>query len=115
MGSKRIEFLRGTLDMLILTTLSRDELHGYAIADRIKLISKEVLEIDEGSLYPALQRMLARGWIKARWGASENNRRARYYRLTSKGRRQLADEVSAFERLAGAIFRVVKTRQGELS
>jgi PadR family transcriptional regulator, regulatory protein PadR len=109
MGSKRIEFLRGTLDMLILTTLSQDELHGYAIADRIKLVSKEVLEIDEGSLYPALQRMLSRGWIKARWGTSENNRRARYYKLTPKGRRQLDDEVSSFERLASAIFRVVRT------
>src|SRR5262245_29440163 len=115
MGKKRIEFLRGTLDMLILTALSHEELHGYAVAERIKLVSKDVLEIDEGSLYPALQRMLARGWIRARWGTSENNRKARYYKLTPKGRRQLADEVSAFERLAGAIFRVVKTRQGELS
>src|SRR5688572_7945770 len=114
MGRKRIEFLRGTLDMLILTTLTRETLHGYAIGERIKLISRDVLEIDEGSLYPALQRMLARGWVTARWGTSENNRRARYYKLTVKGRRQLADEVSAFERIAGAIFRVVKTGQGEL-
>jgi PadR family transcriptional regulator, regulatory protein PadR len=109
MGSKRIEFLRGTLDMLILTTLQQEELHGYAIADKIKLVSRDVLEIDEGSLYPALQRMLGRGWIKARWGTSDNNRRARYYKLTAKGRRQLEDEVSAFERLAGAIFRVVRS------
>src|SRR5262245_1682995 len=109
MGSKRIEFLRGTLDMLILTTLTQDELHGYAIADRIKVVSKEVLEIDEGSLYPALQRMLARGWIKARWGASENNRRARYYRLTPKGRRQLEDEVASFERMTTAILTVVRS------
>ena len=109
MGSKRIEFLRGTLDMLILTTLQQDELHGYAIAERIKLVSRDVLEIDEGSLYPALQRMLSRNWIRARWGTSENNRRARYYKLTAKGRRQLEDEVSAFERLAGAIFRVVRS------
>jgi len=108
MGRKRIEFLRGTLDMLILTTLTQQELHGYAIAERIRLVSKDVLEIDEGSLYPALQRMLARGWIKARWGNSDNNRRARYYRLTPKGRRQLEDEVSSFERLASAIFRVVR-------
>jgi transcriptional regulator len=109
MGSKRIEFLRGTLDMLILTTLQQGELHGYAIAERIKLVSRDVLEIDEGSLYPALQRMLSRSWIRARWGTSENNRRARYYKLTAKGRRQLEDEVSAFERLAGAIFRVVRS------
>ena len=95
--------------MLILTTLNQGELHGYAIADRIKVVSRDILEIDEGSLYPALQRMLARGWIKARWGASENNRRARYYKLTPKGRRQLDDEVSSFERLAGAIFRVVRS------
>ena len=108
MGTKRIEFLRGTLDMLILTTLTQEELHGYAIAERIKLVSRDVLEIDEGSLYPALQRILARGWISARWGTSENNRRARYYKLTSKGRRQLEDEISSFERLAGAIFRVVR-------
>jgi len=106
--NKRIEFLRGTLDMLILTALSQEELHGYAVAQRIKVVSKDVLEIDEGSLYPALQRMLARGWIKARWGTSENNRRARYYKLTPKGRRQLQDEVSSFERLAAAIFRVVR-------
>src|SRR5437762_12073627 len=109
MGSKRIEFLRGTLDMLILTMLSQEELHGYAVAERIKLVSRDVLEIDEGSLYPALQRILARGWIKARWGTSENNRRARYYKLTPKGRRQLDDEVSSFERLASAIFRVVRS------
>jgi PadR family transcriptional regulator PadR len=114
MGSKRIEFLRGTLDMLILTTLNQDELHGYAVADRIKIVSKEVLEIDEGSLYPALQRMLARGWIRARWGTSENNRRARYYKLTPKGRRQLDDEVSSFERLADAIFRVVRSNPEKL-
>jgi PadR family transcriptional regulator len=107
MGKKRIEFLRGTLDMLIMTALSQEELHGYAIAQKIKLVSKDVLEIDEGSLYPALQRMLARGWIRARWGASENNRRACYYKLTAKGRRQLGEEVSSFERLANAIFRVV--------
>jgi transcriptional regulator len=109
MGRKRIEFLRGTLDMLILTTLTQQELHGYAIAERIRLVSKDVLAIDEGSLYPALQRMLARGWIKARWGSSENNRRARYYTLTPKGRRQLEDEVSSFDRLVAAIFRVVRT------
>ena len=114
MGSKRIEFLRGTLDMLILTTLNQEELHGYAIAERIKLISKDVLEIDEGSLYPALQRMLARGWIRARWGASENNRRARYYKLTAKGRRELENEVSSFERLANAIFRVVRSGQEKM-
>jgi len=109
MGKKRIEFLRGTLDMLILTALSHEELHGYAVAERIKLVSKDVLEIDEGSLYPALQRMLARGWIRARWGTSENNRKARYYKLTAEGRRQLQDEVSSFERLANAIFRVVRS------
>jgi len=99
----------GTLHLLILRTLARaEEMHGFEIAEAIERGSSDVFVVEEGSLYPALQRMLARGWIKARWGTSENNRRARYYKLTPKGRRQLQDEVSSFERLAAAIFRVVR-------
>ena len=99
----------GTLYMLILKTLSRGgELHGYEIANSIQEISGDVLQIEEGSLYPALQRMLLKGWVKAEWGATTENRRARYYRLTALGRKQLEIEVSQFERVFGAIKRVLK-------
>jgi PadR family transcriptional regulator, regulatory protein PadR len=98
----------GTLHMLILKTLRRGPLHGYAIAQRIHLISEDVLRVEEGSLYPALQRMLIKGWVRAEWGASENNRRARFYRLTPAGRRQLAEEISDFQRVMDAITRVIQ-------
>src|SRR3984893_19001409 len=94
----------GTLYLLILKTLARSgEMHGYEIANSIQRISDDVLQIEEGSLYPALQRMLIKGWVTAKWGATAENRRARYYQLTSSGRRQLAAEMSHFERVIGAI------------
>ena len=94
----------GTLEMLVLQTLSRErELHGFEIAEAILRRSNEVLQVEEGSLYPALQRMLVKGWILGEWSRTEENRRARYYRLTAAGRRQLADEVASYQRVAGAI------------
>ena len=98
----------GTLQMLILKTLQRGPLHGYAIAQRIHLISEDVLKVEEGSLYPALQRMLIKGWAVAEWRQSENNRRARYYTLTPDGRKQLSRELREFERVIAAIGRVIQ-------
>jgi PadR family transcriptional regulator PadR len=100
------DLLPGTLDLLILRTLVGGPLHGYAIADRLKIVSDNVLQVGESSLYPALQRLLLNGWVKGEWGASANNRRARYYTLTAKGRKRLAAERAEFERLIGAIQRV---------
>lgn len=99
----------GTLYMLILKTLARGPMHGYGIAQRIHQLSDEVLQVEEGSLYPALQRMLLKGWVSAEWCPSENNRRARYYELTAAGRRQLAIERSTFSRVVNAITRVLET------
>src|SRR6266705_24762 len=93
------QLLPGTLFLLILRTLSRGPLHGYAIARRIKNASADGLEIEDGSLYPALNRMLVKGWVSAEWGISENNRRARFYRLTRAGRKQLESEIREFETL----------------
>jgi PadR family transcriptional regulator, regulatory protein PadR len=104
----RGELLPGTLDMLILKTLTQGRMHGYGIAQRIQQISSEVLQVEEGSLYPALQRLLVNGWVKAEWGSSENNRRARYYTLTPAGRKQLGSEVASFEQTVAAIFRVLE-------
>ena len=101
------DLLPGTLDMLILRTLGRGALHGYAIADRIRLVSDEVLVVGESSLYPALQRLLINGWVTAEWGASDNNRRARYYTLTAAGRKRLTSERKEFQRLIGAIQQVL--------
>jgi PadR family transcriptional regulator, regulatory protein PadR len=101
------DLLPGTLDMLILRTIGRGALHGYAIADRIRLVSDEVLVVGESSLYPALQRLLVNGWVTAEWGASDNNRRARYYTLTAAGRKRLAAERKEFQRLIGAIQQVL--------
>jgi transcriptional regulator len=95
--------------MMILRTLTPGRLHGYAIARRIKAASKEGLEIEEGSLYPALNRMLVKGWLAAEWGISENNRKARFYRLTASGRKQLETEADEFERLVKAIQLVMKS------
>jgi len=103
------ELLPGTLYMLVLHALSRGPLHGYAIARRIKDTSANALEIEDGSLYPALNRMLVKGWLKAEWGTSENNRRARFYRLTAEGRQQLERETKEFEKLVMAIQRVLRT------
>jgi PadR family transcriptional regulator PadR len=103
------DLLPGTLDMLILRTLSRGALHGYGIADRIRLVSDEVLQVGESSLYPALQRLLLNGWVTAEWGASDNNRRARYYTVTAEGRKRLASERKEFQRLIGAIQQVLES------
>jgi transcriptional regulator len=106
---RRDEIPPGTLYMLILRTLARDgELHGYEIASSIERLSREVLQVEEGSLYPALQRMLIKGWVTAKWGFTVENRRARYYKLTALGRRQLESEVTQFERVMGAIVRVLE-------
>jgi len=102
------ELLPGTLEMLILRTLARGEAHGYAIARHIQMTSRDVLQIEEGSLYPALQRLLVKGWVTAEWGASETNRRARYYRLTPAGRKHLGQEVASFERVVQAIALVLE-------
>jgi PadR family transcriptional regulator, regulatory protein PadR len=103
------DLLPGTLDMLILRTLGRGPLHGYAIAERIRLVSDEVLVVGESSLYPALQRLLVNGWVTAEWGASDNNRRARYYTVTAAGRKRLASERKEFQRLIGAIQQVLES------
>ena len=102
------DLLPGTLDLLILRTLVAGPLHGYGIAERLKIVSQEVLQVGESSLYPALQRLLLNGWVKAEWGASENNRRARFYTLTPAGRKRLDAERAEFERMVGAIQRVLK-------
>ena len=107
--SSKNELLPGTLDMLILQTLTRGAMHGYGIAQHIQEISDEVLQVEEGSLYPALQRLLVKGWVRAEWGTSDNNRRARYYTLTSSGKKQLGIEAENFERMIQAIARVMQT------
>src|SRR4029453_8495664 len=103
------DLLPGTLDLLILKTLTLGPLHGYGIAQHIQQVSKNVLQVGESSLYPALQRLLLNGWVKAEWGESENKRRARYYTLTSAGRRQLASEHAEFQQIVAAIQRVLNT------
>jgi len=103
------DLLPGTLDLLILRSLVSGPMHGYGIAARLRQVSDDVLQVGESSLYPALQRLLLNGWVKADWGASENNRRARFYSLTSAGHRQFARERQEFERIAGAIFKVLET------
>jgi transcriptional regulator len=102
------DLLPGTLDLLILRTLVAGPLHGYGIAERLRTLSQDVLQVGESSLYPALQRLLLNGWVKAAWGASENNRRARFYTLTAAGRKQLTAEREEFERLVAAIQRVLQ-------
>ena len=109
LSSEKLDLLSGTLEMLVLRTLTIQPLHGYAIAQRIHQITSDVLQIEEGSLYPALQRMLRKGWVSAKWGTTAGNRRARYYRLTAAGRRQLTTEISEFSRVFQAIARVVET------
>jgi len=103
------ELLPGTLYLMVLRTLARGPLHGYAIARRIKEHSAETLQIEDGSLYPALNRMLVKGWLAAEWGISENNRKARFYRLTALGRKQLETEAKEFDKLIHAIQLVMKT------
>lgn len=103
----KAELLQGTLDLLILKTLARSEMHGYAIAERILEISDEVLQVEEGALYPALHRLELRGLLGSAWGVSENNRRAKYYRLTAAGKKQLAKETEYWKKMAGAIGKVL--------
>ena len=103
-----IDLLQGTLDLLILRTLQAEPMHGWAISDRIQQISQDILQVGQGSLYPALHRLEHRGWIKAEWGVSELGRRARFYRLTPAGRRQLDVETADWEKMSGAIARVLK-------
>ena len=105
---ERIELLQGTLDLLILKTLLLGAAHGHAIAKAIEQSSDDVLQVEQGSLYPALHRLIKRGWIEFEHGTSENNRRAKYYRLTPRGRKQLAVETSKWDKLASAIARVLR-------
>src|SRR6266513_5056335 len=106
MASERLELPQGTLDLLILKIVALEPQHGWAISQRLHQISSAMLQIRQGSLYPALHRLERRGWIKARWGTSENNRRAKYYQLTRKGRAQLEAQTSAWRKLTAAIARV---------
>src|SRR5580698_4200041 len=101
--SASVEILQGTLDLLILKMLALEPMHGWGVAQRIQQVSKEVLQIGQGSLYPALYRLEYKGWIKAEWGNSENNRRAKFYRLTAAGRKQLDNELATWDRLSAAI------------
>jgi PadR family transcriptional regulator PadR len=103
----RTDLLQGTLDVLILKTLRSVPMHGWGISQRIQQLSEDVLQVNQGSLYPALYRLEGKGWIRSTWGASENNRRARFYELTRKGLRQLAEEEEGWERFAQAVSRVL--------
>lgn len=110
---ERIELLQGTLDLLILRTLVRGPVHGHAIAKAIEFNSDDVLQVEQGSLYPALHRLIKRAWISVEEGTSENNRRAKFYRLIAKGRRQLAVETSKWDKLAGAIAQILRPAERE--
>jgi len=105
----KTDLLQGTLDVLILKTLASAPMHGWGIAQRIQQVSEDVLQVNQGSLYPALYRLEAKGWIRSDWGNSENNRRAKFYELTRSGRRQLAEETEGWERFVAAVGRVLET------
>lgn len=107
MGEPGVDLPQGTLDLLILRTLALQPQHGWAISERIRQVSSKVLQVRQGSLYPALHRLERRGWIKARWGASENNRKAKYYELTRSGRKQLETERHEWEKLAAAVAQIL--------
>lgn len=107
MAKTGIDLPQGTLDLLILRTIALQPQHGWAISERIQQVSREVLQVRQGSLYPALHRLERRGWIKARWGASDNNRRAKYYELTRSGKRQLDDETDTWRKLTTAVSQVL--------
>ena len=107
MPKPKADLLQGTLDLLILKTLELQPMHGWGITQRIQQLSESVLQVNQGSLYPALHRLEERGWIRAFWGASENNRQARFYELTAKGRKQMALEKQTWLRLSGAVARIV--------
>ena len=108
MAETRAEVLQGTLEMLVLRMLSARPMHGWGLSVRLRELSGEVFDVNQGSLYPALQRLLRRGWVEAEWAPSENNRRARYYRITRAGRRQLEAEMADWRRAAGAVERVLR-------
>jgi transcriptional regulator len=107
MTEERLELPQGTLDLLILKALALESLHGWAISERLQQISREALQVQQGSLYPALHRLERRGWIKANWATSENNRRAKYYKLTASGRKQLDLETESWRKLAAAVGHVL--------
>jgi PadR family transcriptional regulator PadR len=109
MGAQPTDRLQGTLDLLILRVLRQDRMHGWGIAQQIQQISRDVLQVNQGSLYPALRRLEERGWIEAEWGTSENNRRARFYELTAGGRRQLTQETASWQEFVLAVTRVLQT------
>ena len=109
MSTNNADVLQGTLDMLILKALSLEPMHGWGISQRIQQISRDVLQINQGSLYPALHRLERKAWIEADWGTSENNRRAKYYQLTSLGKKQLAEERASWQRVMIAVERVMQT------
>jgi PadR family transcriptional regulator PadR len=109
MSHAKADLLQGTLDLLILKTLALQTTHGWGISQRIQQISQDVLQVNQGSLYPALQRLEQQGWIDSEWGISENNRRARFYSLTGKGRQKLADETENWERVSAAVARILQT------
>ena len=108
MKQTKSDLLQGTLDLLILRTLAAGDMHGWGIAQRLQQISQDVLQVNQGSLYPALYRLEQQGWIEAAWGDTENNRRAKYYSLTKSGHRQLAEETASWERIATAVTRVLQ-------
>jgi transcriptional regulator len=109
MAAESLELLQGTLDLLVLRTLAPEPMHGWGIAQRIQQVSREVLRVNQGSLYPALHRLEREGWIASEWGASENNRRAKYYRLTRAGQRRLEQETESWERFTAAVARILQT------
>jgi PadR family transcriptional regulator PadR len=109
MTNQRIDLPQGTLDLLILRTLSLGPQHGWAISERVQQVSSDVLQIQQGSLYPALHRLERRGWVTAKWGASENNRRAKYYELTRSGKKQLEVETDAWQKLTAAVTQVLES------
>ena len=111
MANDKSDLLQGTLDMLILKIVALGPVHGYGISQRIRQISKEVLHVQQGSLYPALHRLEKRDWLEAEWGESENGRQAKFYKLSAKGRRQLESEESNWNRLAGAVANIMQTAQ----
>ena len=103
----RIELPQGTLDLLILKTVALEPLHGWGISERLQQISKDVVQVQQGSLYPALHRLERRGWLRAKWATTDNNRRAKYYEITAAGRKQLAEEAQSWRKLAGAVMTVL--------
>lgn len=111
MTESRSELLRGTLDMLVLKTLALEPMHGWGVSERIRQISQDVFHVNQGSLYPALQRLKRKGWIRSQWRVTENNRRARYYTLTAAGRRQLDAERREWEHSVSAVNRILQTAQ----